>query len=59
VTIGQLHREGLDLAGTQALGDLMSGALTAPVGIGVEDQVNGACGAVAQLMKLRGIQARA
>src|SRR5258708_5519897 len=56
VTVGQLNRKGFDLAGPQALGELAGGSLPPAVVIGVESQVNGTRGSVAQLMKLSSIQ---
>lgn len=57
VAIGQLHREGFDPVGPQAMGELTGGSLPATVAIGVESQINDARGAVAQLMSLGGVQA--
>src|SRR6266849_910294 len=57
VAIGQLHREGFDAVGPQALGELTGGSLPAAVAIGVESQINDARGTVAQLMNLGGVQA--
>ena len=57
VAFGQLYREGFDLVSPQALGELAGGSLTAAVAVGIEGHINHACVAVAQLMKLGGIQA--
>src|SRR5438067_7695724 len=57
VTIGQVNREGFDAVRPQTLGELAGCSLPAAVVIGVESQVDGTQGAVAQLMKLSGIQA--
>ena len=54
-----IARNGYAFVHAAAMRDLLSGALTAAVRIGVERQIDGTRGAFAQLMKLRGVQARA
>jgi len=57
VTVGQVNRKGFDPVRPQTLGELTGCSLPATVVIGVESQVDGTRGSVAQLMKLSGIQA--